>query len=312
MSLILSQGYLNGLSKGYSRKFGNGLAAAQAAGGMLVSLVCDPENSEGFANMQYDIDTGVLLLEEITDTGMQRAQNLDSISKTVDNKEFSRLIMLHRAKLERRQAQVYNRQFTGAGKAVALTQEKLLRSRLTGGFSGTNQIFYASGSDAKKGSAKSETFYNAMTKKFSTANFDSALETLQSQSDTEKNPLGYGTSPENTILVVGPKYRKTAQKCVGATRVDGGDDNVNAGICKLVVWGQLVGDYAHHWFLFDTSVEKPGVVQNEVAPAFYMQTNPQDGTVMQTNRYMSQIYWRGNIDIINRQACYGSTGADAA
>lgn len=309
MSKVLSQPYLNGLNKGYARIFAGSLDRAVQAPNRLSGLICFDQNAAGFANMQYDWESGVLLLTEVPDSGMQAGQNLSSKQKTVNNKVYTRLLRLKREVLEREQAQVYNRQFGQAGPAVILTREKLLATRLKEGFTGG---FFTT-TDKKVATGKAATYTNSMTKKFSTANFDTALETLQSQVDSEGNNLGLGTDANNLILVVSPTYRKTAAKCIGAKLVDGGDENVNAGIAKLVVWGQL-GTTAlkHHWFLFDTSIDKPCVVQNEVPPALYMQTNPEDGTVMTSGEFLSQIYWRGNVDLIEPQWCYGSTGADAA
>lgn len=308
---MLTQSLLAGLNKGYAQIFSTGIANSATRGGFLVPLICSDQDSSGFANIQYDYEAGVLVLTEVTDDGMQKAQNMTTKQKTVDNRTFSRLILLERAKLERNQARVYNRQFTQAGPAFALTKEKLLRQTITSGFAaGPRQIFFTSA--AKKATGKDSTFTNAMTKKFSTANFDTALETLQSQTDTEGNNLGLGTDPANLHLVVGPKYRKTAANCVGAKLIGGGDENVNAGVAKLTVWGQFTGSAADHWCLFDTSVDKPGVIQNEVPVAIYTQTNPADSNVMLTGKFISQIYWRGGLDLIEPQWCFGSTGADAA
>lgn len=304
----LSQSYLDGLNKGYAQIFANGIANAANRGGLLVPRICGEQDSAGFANMQYDYEAGVLIMKEVTDASMQQMQNITTKSKTVENTTFSRLIWLERAKLERRQASVYNRTFSSAGPAFALTKERRLIQKLHAGFTGG----FFNATAVKKAPGKEGTYTNAGTKKFSTANFDTALETLQSQTDSEGNPLGLGTDPANLLLVVGPKYRKTAAKTVGAKLVDGGDENVNAGVAQLVVWGQLTGAYQHEWFLFDTSVDKPGVVQNEVPIALYMQTNPADSNVMLTGKYLSQLYWRGEVDMIEPQWCYGSTGVDAA
>lgn len=309
MSTVLSQSYLTGLNKGYAQIFADGIAAAGQSKGLLVPKLCFDQSSAGFANMEYDYAAGVVILTEVTDSGMQAMQSLTSKQKTVDNKTFSRLIGLAREKLERRQASVYNRQFMAAGPAFALTLERLLATRMIAGFGAAG--FFAT-SAVKKAPGKSGTFTNTGTKKFSTANFDTALTALQSATDVEGNNLGYGLDPGNLQLIVGPTYRKTAAKCVGAKLVDGGDENVNAGIATLNVWGQLTGANADYWFLIDTSAGKPFVKQDEVPLAMYMQTNPEDSNVMLTGKFLSQLYWRGNIDGIEPQMCYGSTGVDAA
>ena len=303
---ILSQSYLTGLNKGYVQVFADGIAASGGPN-MLVPDTCFPESGAGFANVEYDYGAGVNILTEVTDAAMQAAQNITTKQKTVDNKTFSRLILLAREKLERKQGATYNRLFTQAGPAFALTKEKLLATRLAAGF---GSFFVTSAT--KKAPGKAATFTNADTKKISTTNFDTALATLQSQTDTEGNPLGLGTDPSKLLLVVGPTYRKTAYNIVGSKLIGGGDDNANAGVAKLKVWGQLVGSLAHHWFLLDTSVGKPFVDQDEVPVSMYMQTNPADSYVMQTGKFISQIYWRGNIDLVEPQWCFGSTGADAA
>ena len=46
--------------------------------------------------------------------------------------------------------------------------------------------------------------------------------------------------------------------------------------------------------------------------SLYVQTNPQDSFVIQTGKFISQIYWRGNVDIIEPQWIYGSTGVNPA
>ena len=307
---ILSQSYLAGLNKGYAQIFGDGIAKADGPN-MLVPLVCSTENASGVVSVEYDYAAGVAILKEVVDADMQKAQNITTKQKTVSNRTFSRLIYLAREKLERRQGATYNRTFSQMGPAFNLTLERLLATRVAAGFEAAGGSFFVTTS-TKKAPGKTDTFTNSMVKKFSTANFDTGLETLQSQTDVEGNPLNLGTDPSKLLLVVGPKYRKTAAKCVGAKLQDGGDENVNAGVCQLKVWGQFVGSLAHHWMIIDTSVGMPFVRQDEVPVAMYMQTNPADSYVMQTGKFLSQIYWRGDVDLLEPQWCYGSSGTDAA
>lgn len=312
MSVVLTQAYLKGLNQGYNLEFRKSLDAQLARTDVLSTQLCEPVNAPGVASMEYDMAAGIPILKEVIGDE-QEFQNLTTVRTSVDNKEFTRLLGLKRTALERNQAQIYLKDIRNAAVAFTLFKERRLAEELVNGFDSakntdyTGKAFFDTNKPLAKG--KKGTFSNKGTKKLSAANFEAAVTSIRKRTDAEGNNLGLGS---DLTLIVSPDYEATAQDIVALKTLSTGGENRNYNKARLKVFPYLDALNPHAWFLVDTSWLKPAVLQTEVPFASYMQTDPNGDRAITKGEFLYQLYWRGNIRLIEPLCVYGSTGADAA
>lgn len=309
MSVVLTQAYLKGLNKGYNLTLRSALDAQLAGAPTLSDLLLEDTNAAGFASMEYDTAAGIPMLKEIVGD-RQEEQNLTSVQFSLDNKEFSRLISLKRAVLERQQGKIYERDIKNSAVVWKLFREQRLAAAFIAGFTTndyTGSPFFSTARKIAKG--KPGTIANKDTKKLSATNFETGVASIRTRTDAEGNILGLGTQLR---LIVSAKNESLGQAIVELDRLPSGASNPNYKKATLHVWPQLDVLNPDAWFIQDTAWIKPAIYQTEVPLASYMQTNPEDSDVMRHNRFLFQLYHRGNLALSDPLASYGSTGADAA
>ncbi|MES2707132.1 MAG: Mu-like prophage major head subunit gpT family protein [Verrucomicrobiota bacterium] len=310
MSIVLTHGYLRGLNTGYNITLKKALDALAGSGPPRLSdLLLEETNAAGFASMEYDSAAGIPMLKELTGN-LQEQQNLSTVQFTIENKTWSRLIGLNRAVLERQQGRIYERDITNHAMVWPIFKEQRLASALTGGFTFVDYTGSPFFSAARKIAAgKPGTIANLGTKKLSAANFETGVKSIRTRTDAEGNILGLGSK---MVLVVSANNESLGQSIVQMAKLTSGADNPNFNKAELRVWPYLDVLMPDAWFLFDTQFVKPAIYQTEVPLASYMQTNPEDASVMLSDQYLYQLYHRGNLSLSDPTAAYGSTGADAA
>lgn len=124
-----------------------------------------------------------------------------------------------------------------------------------------------------------ETICNKTTSALSAGTFNTAYETMCSYRGHAKAALGI--IPDT--LMVGPKNRTTAFEILNAKLIASGNatvDNPNAGLCKLIINPQLVGDADDYWFLMACGGPiKPVALQKSKEGAIAALNRPTDDCV---------------------------------
>jgi phage major head subunit gpT-like protein len=311
--MFLTPGYLNTLHRGLSLVFNKELGTDSQGLTPLSQMLCIDQQSSG-AEEEYDWLGDMPILQEIK--GEQTKKNLQSRQVVITNKEFSCLLGLKRATLERDKAGLYKPRIMQLGQAARRWKERrLFETMVKNGFNNaypdwTGKAYFAAnkamGKDKNAG-----TFTNAVTTAFSAAAFEAGVLSLQDRVDTNGEPMLLGD--QGITLVVGPSLFGAAKRVLNAEIVAEGGvavSNVNAQTAELRQWGYLRGAYANYWFLFaKDSGRAPFINQTEVPPATYMCTNPNDSYVIQNGEYLFQVYARGELGPGESLLSYGSTGA---
>lgn len=311
MSVLLTQQYMQGLNRGYNTTLRSALDAQLAAnaGNRLSDLLLEDVSAPGVASMEYHSLAGIPMLKELIGDN-QETQNLSTTFYSVANKVWTRLIRLKREVLERQQAAIYERDIKNSAAVWPLFREQRLASALIGGFTVndyTNSPFFSASRKIAEG--KPGTIANLGTKKLSSGNFETAVANLRTRTDAEGNILGLGSQMR---LIVSATNESIGQQIVGLPTLASGAANPNYNKASLHVWPFLNPLNPDAWFLIDTAWLKPAIYQTEVPLASYMQTNPEDSTVIERGEFLFQLYHRGNLALSDPLGSYGSTGADAA
>ncbi len=312
---LLTPGYLTLLQRGFSLVFNKELGAGADGLKPLSSILCIDQKSDG-AEEEYDWLGDMPILSEIK--GDQTKKNLQSRQIVIKNNEFSCLLGLKRAVLERDKAGLYNQRVKQLGQGARKWKEqRLFEVMVKRGFDNkfldwTGKAYFAADKPMGK-DAKAPKFTNASTAVFSASAYEAAIRSLQERVDSNGQPMGLGE--EGFTLVVGPSLLPMAKKILKAEMVaEGGVSvtNVNVNTAELKPWGYLQGAYANYWFLFaKDSARAPFINQTEVPPATFMCTNPNDSHVMTFNEYLFQVYARGELGPGESLLAYGSTGSGA-
>lgn len=308
----LTPAYLQTLHRGLNMKFNKELSAQSSA--PLLSDKLTVDTSSTGADEEYDWLGDMPILTEIR--GEQVKRNLQSRQIIVTNKEFSCLIGLKKATLERDKAGLYGPRLKQVANAARRWfEDRLYSTMVVNGWSTaypdwTGGAYFAS--NKKMGKDKQAlTFTNAATAALSATAFEAAIQNLMERTDANGKAMNLGA--EGFTLVVGPKLLSTAKKIVKAENVAEGGvsvSNIHAGDAELVPWGYLRGDYDDYWFVFARDSARAAFIrQTEVPPASYMCTDPNDSYVMTNSEFLFQIYARGELGPGESLLSYGSTGA---
>lgn len=237
-------------------------------------------------------------------------QNLLEHSYSIKNKEFGVIIGVKRPDIERDNLGIYTPRFAALGMAAREHADELLFERLAAGFSAacyTGKNFFDSNHEPKPGGVK---FSNKGTKKLSAANFETARQNLLGRLNYEGRPMNLG---RDLVLVVSPKWDKTARDIVLADNLANGGTNTLKGTARLVTSARLAGASEDNWFLFDLGQPvKPFINQEEVPTEFTNQESLNDDSVFEKSEFRYKAYRRGNVGYGMPELAYGSTGADAA
>ncbi len=297
---LLTPAYLQTMHRGLNLTFNKELASGGNNVKPLSSELCLDTSSDG-ADEEYDWLGDMPVLTEIQ--GEQTKRNLQSRQMIITNREFSCLIGIKRAMLERDKMNL----FTPRLKQVASAARKWFERRLylamvTRGWSAsypdwTGGAYWGTNKPMGK-DKKAATFSNAGTSALTAAAYEAAVQSIRERVDAQGEPMNLGE--EGFILVCGPKLESTAKKILKAEFISdgtaGGITNVNANTAELRVWGYLQGTYDDYWFLFARdSARSPFIKQTEVPPASYMCTDPNDSYVIQHGEFLFQIYARGEL-----------------
>lgn len=236
--------------------------------------------------------------------------NLLEHAYSIKNREFGRIIGVKRTDIERDSLGTYSGLIQAIAMAARAHPDQLLIEAIKAGFTATcytSKAFFATNHQPKKGGAS---FSNKGTKKLSATNFDTARQNIMGRLNYEGRPMGLGTK---LVLMVSPKWDKTARDIVLADRVGGGDSNTLKGTASLKVTPWLAGASEDNWFLFDLGYPvKPFINQVEVETEFTSQDQLSDDSVFEKSEFRHKAYRRGNVGYGMPELAYGSTGADAA
>jgi phage major head subunit gpT-like protein len=171
---------------------------------------------------------------------------------------------------------------------------------------------------AKKAHPKAVAYSNRDNKKFSAANFESALAGMIDRVDASGQPMYLG-NPENMILVVCAADRAAAKAAVELPTLAAGGDNPNYKAARVLVWSGLesaaasLGAGARPWFLFDVGQEiKPFIFQEREAFGVHSQTSADSDTVFTTDNYRYKVKGRFAVGYGLPEFAFGSTGEVAA
>lgn len=236
--------------------------------------------------------------------------NLLEHAYSIKNKEYGRIYEVKRADIERDNLGIYTPLFQAAGTAAADHPDELFIAALAAGFTSkgyTGKNFFDDNHEPKPGGTK---FSNKGTKKLSAANFDTARQNIMGRLNYEGRPMGLG---RQLVLLVAPKWDKTARDIVLADSLANGGSNTLKGTATLVTSPWLAGASEDNWFLFDLGYPvKPFINQVEVDLEFTSQDQLTDDAVFEKSVFRYKAYRRGNVGYGMPELAYGSTGADAA
>ncbi len=306
---LLTPGYLTTAHRGLNAIFNKELTTDRGLPA-LHTVLCVATDSDG-AEEEYDWMGDMPILREIQ--GEQTKRNLQSRQMVITNREFSALIGLKRATMERDKMNLYRPRIQQIGSAAKKWFDKRLFDRMV--VNGWNAKYpdwtgtaYFNGTKPLGKDKKAATFNNAATAALSVSAYQDAVTNLRSRVDANGETMDLGD--EGFTLVVGPGLAATAKKIVKAeTVVDSGAGvtNVNAGESELRIWNRLTGTYANYWFLFAHATGRsPFIAQTEVPPATYMCTDPNDSYVIQNGEFLFQVYARGEVGPGESLLAYGS------
>jgi phage major head subunit gpT-like protein len=237
-------------------------------------------------------------------------QNLLEHAYSIRNKEFGVIIGVKRADIERDNLGIYTPRFQALGQAAREHPDELLFAVMAAGFTQlcyTGKRFFDTNHEPKPGGVK---FSNLGTKKLSAANFEVARQNILGRLNYEGRPMNLG---RDLVLVVSPKWDKTARDIVLADNLANGGTNTLKGTARLVTTARLAGASEDMWFLFDLGQPvKPFINQEEVPTEFTNQDQLTDDAVFEKSEFRYKAYRRGNVGYGMPELAYGSTGADAA
>lgn len=239
--------------------------------------------------------------------------NISEASYTISNRDFEATVSVSRNAILDDTIGIYSPMMQALGAAVAYSPDEIVFDLLPGGF--TNKCwdgkpFFATDHPIAKGTNGSNKGTGALT----AARFELALAQMRSLKNAYGKPLRafFGTGDRAPVLVVGPSLDAVAKSIVITRTLPGGGDNPNAGSARLLVLPELVGDYAAHWFLLDTSKPvRPLILQRRKEPEFVALDDPQDPNVFNRREYVYGYDDRKAAGYGFWQLAYGSTGADA-
>ncbi len=252
---------------------------------------------------------------------------IQRLGYSLDNKTYGGIVDIPMEAFEDDQLGLYGPTITGWGEKVNPMHQSYFTDLLINGFSGTKGKDYTNGAffgTAKKQHAKAkQSVSNKDTKKLNTANFETALASLQERLDSEGDPLNLGMDGAKLLLVVTADDRSTADSIVGVQKLASGADNPNYKKATVVVLPGLKTKAqasavinnadALPWFLMDVSKSvKPLIYQARTPFTITSLTSPTSQQVFDQDKFSFKVRGRGNYGYGLWELAYGSTGADAA
>lgn len=240
----------------------------------------------------------------------------------IPNDEFSDVVAVKQADIERDQIGQYNNIFDMLGVAARRHPDKLLAALMVSGFTTndyTGQPFFDADKPHLPGVVDARTFTNKMTEKPSAGSWEKAKQLMGNIVDANGDPMGIGIKK---LVVCSQKWESTFKRILHAELIGqvvgtgaAAVSNIYAGDADMVMFPYLnTAANEDKWFVLDVGWPlRAFILQKEVALRQYAQDNPNvHKDAFDQHVFNYQGYYRGNVGFGMPQLAIGSTGADAA
>lgn len=312
--MIINRSNLRAFQFALDTSFSKGLGMTKTGEGAVHPILCHEKEVIGKKEGQYPWLGASGKIRETT--GTKEKVRLPLNRMTVRNGKFSLLLAIDEEDLECDQEGLYTDQAQMFGTETSDHFEDETAKVLAAGFdvkdyTGSN-FFAANKRVAPDLGAKSSTFTNFVTKKFSTANYTAAIANLRTRTDANGKNLGLGN--QGFTLIVGPNAEADAKVAIEATQGANGATNVWAGTAKLRVWNWLHTYLPDSWFLVANTVtgtRRPLIKQIGKKIGSRM-TGTDDVSAIIDGEILYELYGRHRITYGDSSLIYGSNGTTAA
>lgn len=282
--------------------------------------ICQMEQSSAAIEV-YDLLIAVPMFQKVKD--QIKKQNLARAQHRVTNEEYAATIAVKQADLERDSYGQYNNKFDVLGQAARRNPDRLLAYLMANAFTETDYTgtaFYAADKPHLPGVLDAGTFTNKMTAKPSANSWDAAKQLMGNIKDANGQPMGLGGKK---TVVCSTKWVSTFRRILNAELI--AQDIVGSGVAAVsniykgdadiieFPWLNTTADQ-DKWFVLDTSWNlRSFILQNEVAPRFYSQDNPNvHKDAFDEHVFLYQGYYRGNVGLGLPQLSIASDGSTNA
>lgn len=307
----LSSARLNAVYLGFNTAFKDGLSGEATP---LAEIFLDTKSTA--AKEAYEWLNTIGGLTEFTGEG--KFDDLSTSGYEISNREYQAGVSVKSIDITRDREGFYKPSFQMLGTRANQHKDELIGELLIGGFTNkdytTKNFFDTDKKHAPNiagGKAKTPTFSNKGTKKFSAANYQVARLSIMSRLDRDGRPLRLG---KKLKLIVGSATYTAARETVVTETLPGGGRNPDAGTAELVLMPEIdASANPNAWFLIECGLPvKALIFQDEVPVVLESQTDSSSDNVFTKKEFRYQAYGSRGAGYGLPQMAYGSTGADAA
>ena len=292
----ITQGNLQAVFNGLKATFADAVRTTETADvERLMESVQSTTDAE-----RYPIATLLGDLEEVLDE--VTITNIGRYVKSVPNRTFARIVQVRRNDIADDNIGVYRPGVRQLGRRAALYPLRLAVEVLLSGFTDTwidDQTVFSASHEWPGG----QSWSNRSDVALDGTNFDAACLALESRAGADGSPMGLVPR----LLVVGLELRATAETLVELQFDANGGSNRRYKRCDLLVLPRMASSTA--WFVIDSEMVKPMVLQDREGPEFTSKDSPEDNEAFYREMYAYKARRRCAVAILAPWLIQASAGA---